>query len=129
MVTREDLNKCHMRQTMRGHGPGMFFSRYRCVEHPRLSRHDHYEKKDRSVKSTFMVDGAEVADIEAAVVALNIPVVITPEEQAMLDTLPTEWTEIRSLTGKQRRDLLDLADKGLIEYRQFRRAQLSTVKG
>jgi len=124
VITREELKNLHMIQTLHGHGDGMFFYRYRCVEHPRLSRHDHYEKRTKSVESTFMVDGANVADIDAAIEALSVPVVITPEEQAVLDTLPTEWTDIRSFSGKQRLDLLPLADKGLIEYsgdRQFRR--------
>jgi len=113
-ITKDDLAKCHMELTMRGHGTGFFFSRFRCVEHPRLSRHDHYEKKSRSVKSIFMVDGADVTDLAAAIVALNKPVEISDKDREVLERVPLDWTDLRKKVGFM--DMHALADKGLVEF-------------
>jgi hypothetical protein len=70
---------------------------HRCVEHPRLTRRDIYDKKDKSVTSTWRVDGEDVADLAAAVERLNTPAVLTLDEAAALALIPTEFTNLRAV--------------------------------
>jgi hypothetical protein len=116
VVTLEVLQKCHMKESAHGHGTGMFFYIHRCVEHPRLSRRDHYAKKDRSVTSTWRVDGEDVKDLAEAVEKLNRPPSLTDEERAILATVPDEWTDWRKEDLSAMR-FYTLAEKGLVEWR------------
>lgn len=123
-VTLDDLKKSKTRERMHLNGGSWFGYIHQCVEYPRLSRFDRYVKKDRSVTSTWRVDGADVADLEAAVVALNLPPNVTLEERAALDLVPVEFTparDVRTLIGGENRqhaiEVMTLLDnKGLIEY-------------
>jgi len=124
MITADTLRACRFTEISHGHGPGMFVYVYLCTEHPRLQIKDVGQKSTRSITRTWLVDGKEVSDEPAAVAALNIPVVITPEEQAILDTLPADWTDAPAGT---RGDLVErtfgLRCKGLVEWQrgQYRR--------
>lgn len=60
---------------------------YTCVQQPRLYRLDKYLKKDRTVTSTWSVDGKDCADLTEAVERLNVDPVIGDDERAMLASL------------------------------------------
>ncbi len=91
MITVESLTGCKMHEVMHGHGKDMFFYTYGVEGHPRLTRHDRYSRKDRSVVSTWRVDGEDRPSLEAAAVALNTPPVFTPEELEIMAGRPAEW--------------------------------------
>lgn len=116
MITAETLKTCHMRQTAHYHGAGFFGYRYQCVEHPRLARNDRYDKKTRKVKSTFVVDGEERADLPAAIAALNVPVVLTEADRLALQHVPDEFEDIRRNEKPGSLAMFYLAEKGLIEW-------------
>ena len=97
-ITIEALTRCHMREAMHLNGGSKFFGYvYRCVEHPRLTRRDIYDKNDKSVTSTWRVDGEDVADLAAAVERLNTPAVLTEDEVKALARIPTEFTNVRAV--------------------------------
>lgn len=84
-LTQDDLKSCHMRETVHLNGGKEWFGYIQqCVEHPRLSRLDKYTRKDRGVQSTWRVDGQDCTDLAAALEALSVPPVVTPEERAAL---------------------------------------------
>lgn len=110
-MNEADLRTCHMREAMHGHGDGFFFYEHECIEHPRLRRFDRYDKKTRSVTSTWRVDGEDVADLAAAADRLARPPTITDAERVTLATVPDEWSDLRSRFV----ELWSLRLKGLIE--------------
>lgn len=70
----EDAKSWRMAEAVHYNGGKVFFAYlYRCVEQPRLSRYDYYERKTRSVTSTWRVDGRDQPSFEAAIEALNTP--------------------------------------------------------
>lgn len=89
-ITVEDAADWHMRETAHYNGGKEWFGYgHQCIEQPRLYRLDRYARKDRSVTSTWSVDGNDCADFEAAVEALNTPPTISDDERTMLaDLLP-----------------------------------------
>jgi hypothetical protein len=124
MITDEIFKTCHFPETAHGHGPGMFFTSYTCTEHPRLQVKDLSNRAARQTTRIYRVDGKDVADQAAAIAALNVPVVITPEEQAILDTIPTEFTDApQGERGTLVEETFSLRCKGLVEWRnrQYRR--------
>lgn len=147
-ITRADLDRCTVVQSAhynmgyvedpdprvdrhKGYGYG-----YRCVEFPRLGFIDHvYTLDDGRVTRTWSVDGADVADLDAAIVALNVPPILTADEQRILALIPTEFTDLRKIEDElagvphpegaimpdtPHSRVLDwlrgLQDKGMIEY-------------
>jgi hypothetical protein len=113
--TEADLKDCHMVQTMHLNGGSEWFGYvYRCVEHPRLSRHDKYMRKDRSVASVWWADGVPCETLETALDAIQQPPVLTDEERAALELVPAEWADIRDQL--EYRVGRSLADKGLVEW-------------
>lgn len=132
--SRDDLKKAHMRNIQHFHGDGFFGYVSQCVEFPRLSRLDKYIKETKSVESTFMVDGEAITDLDAAVLAMAQPPVLSDEERATLDRVPTEFIDLRQLeetlcdgeprdgarAGPKRAAALGLlhalSAKGLVEY-------------
>lgn len=97
-ITMKDLTASHMKERAHLNGGRDWFGYiHQCVEYPRLSRLDKYLRKNRSVESTWRVDGAPVADLGAAVTALNVPPVFTEDEQALLDRIPLEFSNLRKL--------------------------------
>jgi hypothetical protein len=54
MITMEVVETWRLREAAHYNGGEEFFAYlHRCVENPRLSRFDRYQKKDRSVTSTW----------------------------------------------------------------------------
>lgn len=118
-LTKEDLAACHMRELMHLNGGKDWFGYvYQCVEHPRLSRKDTYTRKEKSVQSVWHVDGSECSDIDAALAALALPVVLTDEERAALvrwrDDFDTAWRSRVANYAMMRA----LSDKGLLDGRK-----------
>ena len=147
-ITRADLDRCTVVQSAhynmgyvedpdprvdRHKGYGY---RYRCVEFPRLGFIDRvYTLDDGRVTRTWSVDGTDVADLDAAIVALNVAPILTEDEQRILARIPPEFTDLRELEDKlagvpRPKDgitpdtphahvmgrLQALRDKGMIEY-------------
>jgi len=115
-ITAETLKTCKMVQSMHFRGHGFFGHMYRCIEHPRLQRMDKCIRKTRSVEVSWWVDGAQVADFDAAIAALNSPVVLTAAQQVLFDKVPAEWTDLRKDPAYPFDVMHALADKGVIEY-------------
>lgn len=114
-ITIEVLRQCHLQSTAHGHGTGGFFYFYRCTEHPRLSRHDWYQRKDRSITSTWRVDGEDVKSLAEAVEKLNVPPQLNENEIAILATVPDVWTDRRKEDLSAER-LHSLTEKGCVEW-------------
>lgn len=102
-ITRDDIDKstmeyaAHYNMGRAGYGYG-----FRCVEFSRLMVIDQCyrpskEWPDGKHTRTYYVDGAEVADLAAAIAALNVPPVLTEDEQRILDFIPREFTDLREL--------------------------------
>lgn len=116
IVTRETLAACHMRETMHLNGGKEWFGYvHQCIEHPRLSRMDKYTRKDKGVQSTWRVDGQDCADLDAALAALALPVILTDEERVAL----TQWRDDHDAAWADRGGkyamLRALSDKGLLD--------------
>lgn len=63
-----------MRETAHLNGGKDWFGyKHQCIEQPRLSRLDRYLRKDRSVTSTWRVDGGDCASFEDALDQLESP--------------------------------------------------------
>lgn len=63
-----------MREEIHHNGGGEWFGyTFRCEQDPRLTRFDKYERKTRSVTSTWRVDWIDQASLEDAVLALARP--------------------------------------------------------
>lgn len=95
-------------------GKEWFGYRMNCVEQPRLSRMDRYTRKDRSVASTWEVDGVACADADAAWLALQAPPEVTQEERDALALIGDEPADLRDAIPYEMRHWLRA--KGLIEY-------------
>lgn len=114
-VTRESLATCHMRQTMHLNGGKEWFGYvHQCVEHPRLSRMDKYTRKDKGVQSTWRVDGADCADLGAALAALAVPVSLTDEERAALTRWRDDFDAAWASRGGNYAMMRALDDKGML---------------
>lgn len=112
-MTAADLLKCTMREESHFNGGKEWFGyRFRCVQHPRLSRFDKYIRPIRGVKSTFEVDGEEVASLEAAAELLATPYEVLPEDRKLLALIPDDWALL-----DQRSRFLRLRDVGLVEFK------------
>ena len=96
MITNTDLNQCHMRERAHYNGGDKFFAYlYEVVEHPRLTRYDHYDKKAKGVTSTWRVDGADMAGFDEAIAALNLPPAFSPKELTALALVTDEPADLR----------------------------------
>ncbi len=87
---------------------------FTCIEEPRLSRLDRYVRKTRSVTSTWRVDGVEMEDLAAALVAIKSPPVLT-EERAMLELVGDDWARPAEKNWPLR--LWSLMAKGIVEWK------------
>ena len=120
-ITLDDLNRSRMHHTTHLDGPrgrdGWFGDMHACTEYPRLQRRVRYWRHDRSHDVTWFVDGAEVGpDLAAVVPLLNIPPVLTADEQAALEHVGTEFADLRRQDGVSLEALLMLRAKGVIEF-------------
>lgn len=116
MITAEELKACRFIEISHGHGPGMFVYVYLCTQHPRLQIKDVGTKATRSTTRTWLVDGHEHQTYDAALAALNVPVVISPEEQVLLDALPADWTPLPTPRGAWIEAHHSLRCKGQMEF-------------
>ena len=61
-----------MRESKHINGGKKFFAyEFQCDQEPRLTRYDHYDRKTRSVTSTWRVDGIDQADMQSAINTLE----------------------------------------------------------
>ncbi len=91
-MTEAAAKNWHMREAAHYNGGKVFFAYlHRCVEQPRLARFDRYDRKTKSVTSTWRVDGADRASLSDAVLALNSPPVFDAEELAFLRDAPADF--------------------------------------
>ena len=95
-------------------GPEWFGYILQCEEFPRLSRLDRYARRDRSVSSTWRVDGEDVDNLDHAAERLNIPPALTDDEIAVLRRVTDEWQDLRfeGITAQ----LVAISWKGVIEF-------------
>lgn len=100
MITVDDVNKSHLAERAHFTGHGFFGYVKQCVEHPRLQRVEKCVRKTRAVEVTWQVDGQNVASLEAAVEALNVPVVLTDDEAEALDLVPPTFAGLRAVEDK-----------------------------
>lgn len=81
----------HGRQ--KGYGYGYCFTNF-----PRLRFIDRVYKTEGNRRTrTWYVDGAECADLPAAIAALNKPAVLTDDERAALERIPVEFVDLRKM--------------------------------
>jgi hypothetical protein len=121
MITIEDLKYCGMREDAHYNGGKEFFAYLlRCTQHPRLSRYDRYSRTDRSVTSTWRVDGKDQPSLEAAVEALNSSPAFSPSELAVLATITTEPADRRKEMIANSEPWEGLREKGAIIWEKGR---------
>ncbi len=93
-LTKADAANWHMQESTHYNGGEVFFAYlHRCIEQPRLSRFDRYDRKPKSVTSTWRTDGIDHASMDEAIEALNTPPVFDAEELAFLATAPEDWAK------------------------------------
>jgi len=118
-MTESDAHGWHMREAAHYNGGKVFFAYlHRCIEHPRLSRFDRYERSTKSVTSTWRTDGIDQPSFAAAVEALNMPPVFTTEELAFLATAPDDYEPERRKIDYELSDRV--RNKGAIEWERGR---------
>lgn len=119
-LTVEDARAWRMREAAHYNGGKVFFAYlHRCIEHPRLSRYDRYERKDRSVTSTWRTDGVDRSSLAEAVDALNSPPVFSAEELGFLQGSPEDYEPDRRAGLSY--ELADrVRNKGGIEFEKGR---------
>lgn len=84
------------RGRQKGYGYGYCFTKF-----PRLRFIDRTYKTEGNRRTrTWYVDGAECACLEAAIWALNEPVVLTKDEQAALERIPAEFVSYRRMVDQ-----------------------------
>jgi hypothetical protein len=98
MMTRADAKGWTMRETAHYNGGAEWFGYgHQCIQQPRLYRLDRYGRKDRSVTSTWSVDGEDCASLDEAVERLNVDPVVTADEIAALGLLTPEFQPLREI--------------------------------
>ncbi|MGN6776940.1 hypothetical protein [Rhizobium sp.] len=121
MITIDDSKSWHMREDAHYNGGKDFFAYlHRCVEHPRLSRYDRYDRSTRGVTSTWRVDGIDRVDFGTAIDALNVAPVLTAEERTVLTTITDEPTDRRKEMIANSDIWNALRDKGFICWEKGR---------
>lgn len=119
--TVDEARGWHMREDAHYNGGEKFFAyMHRCVEQPRLSRFDKYLRKDRSVTSTWRVDGEDKPSFEAAIEALNVPPEFRDDELALLRTFGDEPEDRRKEMFADMPLWNGLKEKGAIGWRDGR---------
>lgn len=119
-----------MRETAHYNGGRDWFGyEYQCNQQPRLRRLDRYTRKDRSVASTWRVDGQDCLDAFDALERLSHAPVLGEDELAVLAQITPEVMSKKDLDAlnidwRNRQDRLSA--KGLIwwEKGQVRRTPL-----
>lgn len=118
-LTDADAKNWHMRESTHYNGGAVFFAYlHRCVEQPRLSRFDRYDRKTRSVTSTWRTDGIDRQSMAEAIEALNSPPAFDADEVAFLLKVPDEFTDIREGIDWSLNDRV--VNKGAVEWQHGR---------
>ena len=119
-LTEHDAKSWHMEEAAHYNGGAAFFAYlHRCVEQPRLSRFDRYDRKTKSVTSTWKVDGADRLSLNDAIDALNTPPVFTVEEISFLRDAPNDYEPERR-EGLNYKLADGVRNKGAIEFEKGR---------
>lgn len=93
-----DPSRWTMRESAHYNGGAAWFGYgHQCIQQPRLYRLDRYSRKDRSVTSTWSVDGEDCADLTEAIGRLKTDPIVTPDEIAALALLSPEPVAFREL--------------------------------
>ena len=88
-LTIEDADLWRLKEHAHYNGGKEWFGYgHTCVEQPRLYRMDRYTRKDRSVKSTWSVDGQDCADLADAIEKLNHDPDLTDLDRDTLTRIP-----------------------------------------
>lgn len=117
-MSLDELAKWKMRESAHLNGGRAWFGyEYQCLEQPRLRRLDRYTRANRSVASTWLVDGVDCESLDDALERLKTPPVIGEDELALLQLLSPEFLskadlDALDLDWRNRRD--SLSKKGLI---------------
>ncbi len=122
MLSEADAKGWHMREAAHYNGGKVFFAYLHvCVEQPRLSRFDRYERKTRSVASTWRVDGEDKPSFAEAITALNTPPAFTKDELAFLATVPDEYEPDNDIRSTMPREIeRAVRSKGAVEWEEGR---------
>jgi len=132
MITADNLKGC--KGTFAAHfnyGPAGGASMYRSIDYPRFSwlvrvyRGKMAHKLGKRGDTFFHVDGKQVATLEDAAAALNVPADMSLEEHALLQWLPRDWVTpaaMREAVGGDRildaQNILDpLKEKGFLQIK------------
>jgi hypothetical protein len=92
----------HMREVAHYNGGDKWFGYgHQCIEQPRLYRLDRYARKDRSVTSTWSVDGEDCASLDEAISRLGSDPVVTADEIAALKLLTTELQPLKDVRATE----------------------------
>jgi hypothetical protein len=110
-----DASKWTLREA--GHfngGKEWFGYLMRCDQQPRLARFDRYSRRDKSVTSTWRVDGRDVRSLADALGELAHPPRLTIGEISVLVAVGTEPADLRRVHPYE--TMSALRDKGAIAY-------------
>lgn len=123
MITIDNAADWTMREVAHYNGGKEWFGyRHQCNQQPRLSRMDRYMKKDRSVVSTWSVDGQDCADLTEAIARLNTDPTIDADERAMLAALSPAFQPLKDV--RSRAPYTTLPDAVTILHHQLSRKGL-----
>lgn len=135
-LTIEDAADWTMREVAHYNGGKEWFGYgHRCYQQPRLYRLDRYARKDRSVTSTWSVDGEDCVDLADAINRLNSDPVVGPDELRMLAALAPAFQPLKEVRATEPYLSMDhgvlhhwLPRKGLAEAENgyVRRTELGT---
>ena len=111
-----DCDGWHLRMAAHYNGGSVFFAYLmRCIEQPRLSRYDRYDRKTKAVVSVWRVDGSDRASFDDAIAALSTPPVFTAAELDELSKVTDAWEDIRKVADFALNHAL--VDKGAVEWK------------
>lgn len=120
-LTLEDAKAWTTRESEHYNGGKVFFAYlHRCVQQPRLSRYDRYEKASRTTTSTWRVDGKDQPDFESAIAALNVPAPLTELERSVLETVTSEPADRRKEMIENYKPWNGMREKGFVSWENGR---------
>lgn len=120
-ITMEDTKSWGMREEAHYNGGKEFFAYlFRCGQQPRLTRYDRYQRSDRSVTSTWRVDGIDQPDLETAVSLLNTAPDFSEAERELLATISDDAADRRKEMMASYEFWNGLKEKGAIEWQAGR---------
>ncbi|MBN6819561.1 hypothetical protein JRF84_08155 [Methylobacterium organophilum] len=96
--------------------------RLKAIDRPALTDEEQREFGGRGVR-VWSVDGGPAGSLDDAIAALNVPAVLTPDEQEVLHHVPADWVRLhdfrlalaKTLGRQVSIDLMMVGDKGFTE--------------